>query len=168
MSTTAGPWRQIFCVWGRNKRMQEEPLLWLRVPFRLMVQEGRKKRSCFLVALHPMPPLFSYSKTSSFISTLSWCFRHLHGTLSSLPLGMPPLVLIPFLTVRTLMGVSLLPSSMTVSQLQQNRWEYPVTEITCIQLPPLCTGLRARLGSECMEVLGRMVVWLACFCCVKY
>lgn len=105
----------IFCVWGRSWRRQEGPVLRLRVPFRLMVQKGQKERSCFSCGLHPVPPLFSYSKTSRFISTLSSSLRHLHSTLSSLTFGTPPLVLVPSLTV----------GMFTASLFYPAPWEFP-------------------------------------------
>lgn len=164
----------MFCVWGRSWRRQEGPVLRLRVPFRLMVQKGQKERSCFSCGLHPVPPLFSYSKTSRFISTLSSSLRHLHGTLSSLTFGTPPLVLVPSLTVGTL----------TASLFYPAPWEFPnfpridgnipsprppaPSRPGSLSLPPSLGACRS-LGSAWVEVLSRMAACErpACCCCLK-
>lgn len=159
-SATAGPWRQLPCVQGRNKGRQEGPVFWLCVWFRLMVQKGQKEEVAFPVNLHPVSPLFSYSKTSGFISTLLLCLRQLCTTHSFLPFDTPPFVLVPILSVRAWMGSLFIQQwdSFTLSQIPKlmgisPHWDHP--RPAALEVPPRL-GPRARLSSGCVEVLGRM------------
>lgn len=120
-------------------------VLWLCVPFRLMVQKGQKERSCFSCGFASSVPLFSYSKTSSFISTLSSRLRHLHSTLCSLPFGTPLLVLVRFLTVRMLMASFFYPAA----------WQFNDVTKTDGNIPSLRPPASSRAGSTSLP-------WPAC------